>query len=128
MSKENNQVLALKQASKAKRNNTLLKVETTLQLMKDNNLSINFESLAKLAGVSKTWIYQQDDLRNEIYKLRNKKGKIERVIDLRSTLSRKDELIKKLKYQNNQLKITMKKLRTQLETVYGELYKIKSTK
>lgn len=125
MSETNKKVLALKKASQDKRSNTLLKVTTVLRVMKEKNLPINFESVAKLAGVSKTWLYQQKELSEEISCARNKTGKIHRVIDLQSSVSKKDNEIIKLKEKNSKLKHTIRKLRNQLEVVYGELYKIR---
>ncbi len=125
MSETNKQIEALKQASRDKSKNTLLKVTTVLRVMKEKNLPINFESVAKLAGVSKTWIYKQTELSEEISCARNKTGKIRRVIDLQSTVAKKDNELIQLKEKNNTLKLTIKKLRNQLEVVYGELYKLK---
>ena len=122
MTESNNQILALKKASQAKRDDTQLKVTTVLRVMKEKNIPINFKSVAKLAGVSKTWLYDQPEIKNEIEMLRVKKGKIQRVIDLQSTVEQKDNEILALKTKNKALQETIKKLRQQLEIVYGELY------
>lgn len=122
MTESNNQILALKKASQDKRDDTQLKVTAVLRVMKEKNIPINFESIAKLSGVSKTWLYRQPELKNEIDMLRVKKGKIQRVIDLKSTVEQKDNEILALKTKNKSLQETIKKLRQQLEIVYGELY------
>jgi len=122
MTASNNQILALKKASQAKRDDTQLKVTTVLRVMKEKNIPINFKSVAKLAGVSKTWLYDQPEIKNEIEMLRVKKGTIQRVIDLKSIVEQKDNEILALKTKNKALQETIKKLRQQLEIVYGELY------
>jgi dynactin complex subunit len=125
MVKINKQIQALKTASQRKRQNTLDKVNDTLQKMRDNNLPINFGSVAKLSGVSKTWLYNQAELKSQINSTRGKTGKIQRVIDQQSLVERKEAEIIALKNKNNKLKETIKKLRHQLEIIYGELYKLK---
>lgn len=125
MSKTDKQIQALKKASQDKRVNTQLKVTTVLRVMKEKNLPINFESVAKLAGVSKTWLYRQAELSEEISSSRNKTSKIKRVIDLQSINEKKNAEITTLKNKNKLLKLTIKKLRHQMEVVYGELYKLK---
>jgi len=122
MTESNNQILALKKAAQDKHDDTQLKVTTVLRVMKEKNIPINFKSVAKLAGVSKTWLYDQPEIKNEIEMLRVKKGKIHRVIDLKSTIEQKDSEILVLKTKNKSLQETIKKLRQQLEIVYGELY------
>lgn len=122
MTESNNQILALKKAAQDKKEDTQLKVTTVLRVMKEKNLPINFESVAKLSGVSKTWLYHQPKFKNEIEVMRVKKGKIQRAIDLKSTVEQKNNEILSLKTKNKTLEETIKKLRQQLEIVYGELY------
>src|SRR5690606_5821197 len=119
----NNQIRALQLASKAKRQETIVKVRATIEKMKDENLPINVRAVANLAGISRTWLYKNDDLKSEIESLRKDTSKIKRVIDLRSQLETRDKKIASLKAKNLTLRATIKKLRRQLECVYGELYK-----
>lgn len=125
MIKPNNKILALQKASQAKREGTLDKVRTTIQKMKDENLPINLGAVAKLAGISRTWLYKNDDLKSEIASLRQDSSKIKRVIDMRALVETRDKKIASLKEKNLTLKAVVKKLRRQLEFVYGELYKAK---
>ena len=122
MTEINKKIQMLKKITQDKTNNTLIKVTTTLSIMKEKSLPVNFESVAKLAGVSKTWLYRQPELSKEISELRHKTGKIKRMVDLQSILLKKDEEIIKLKEKNTHLKQTIEKLRNQLEIVYGEFY------
>ncbi len=125
MSQVNNKILALNKAALNKSKNTHLKVETVMRIMKEKNLPINFESVSKLSGISKTWLYRQPELSNEIINLRNKTGKIKRVIDQKNINEKKDAKILALKNKNIALKNKIKKLNTQIEAIYGELYKLK---
>ena len=125
MSKINKQIQALKNASQVKRQNTIHKVNDALQQMKNNNLPINFGSVAKLSGVSKTWLYKHEQLKEQIDRARNRDDKIKSVIDQLSLVEKQNAEIDTLKNRNNKLKEIIKKLRRQLEVVYGELYKLK---
>lgn len=126
MSKVDKKIQALQNASQAKRQNTLAKVKVTLRLMKDKNMPINFSSVAKLASVSKTWLYRQSEFKADIENARNNTGKIQRLIDVSNTIKNSQSKIKELQVKNKTLAQTIKKLRQQLELVYGELYKIRN--
>jgi hypothetical protein len=117
---------ALHVASQSKRQRALDKVKVTLHLMKEKKLPINFNSVAMLAGVSKTWLYRQEELKAEIDDARNKSGKIRRVIDSQAVLKTKKAEILALQNENRKLRATVKELRDQLETIYGELYRVKN--
>lgn len=118
MVKPNKQIQALKNAAKDKRKNALEKVKNAIQEMKENNLPINVGTVAKLAGVSRTWIYNNPDLKNKIDRQHRHEDKIKRVVDLQKLVETRDKKIAHLKYRNQQQKIII-----QLEVVYGELYK-----
>jgi hypothetical protein len=116
---------ALNKASADKHMQTLTKVHTTLSIMRQKRLPINFESVAKLAGVSKTWLYQTTLIRDEITKARQRGGIMHRLIDLQAVLTKKEKEITSLKSKNKLLQQKVEQLTQQLETVYGELYKVK---
>ena len=123
MSKNNNRVAALKIASQKKRGLALARAKKALQVMEQSDLSINFESVAKMAGVSKVWLYQQNELSQYIKTCRDKSGTIKRNQDTKILLEQKENehlgLMKKLKEKNE----IIKKLKHQLEKAYGEIYK-----
>jgi len=123
MTKQNKQIQALKTAAKNKRQQALEKVKSTLQEMQENNLPINVGTVAKLAGVSRTWIYNNPTLKNKIERFRPKEDKVHRIINLQRSVETRDRKIAHLKHRNQQQKTIIKKLRRQLEVVYGELYK-----
>ena len=115
----------LNQAAQTKREETFIKVKTVLKIMKEKGLPINFASVAKLAQVSKTWLYQEPMICAEIKKARNAKDDIiRRTIDYQSTIEKKDQEIVQLKTSNKALREEIKQLKQQLEIVYGELYKL----
>lgn len=120
-----NSIQALKKAARTKHKHAVLKTKTTLQIMQQQSIPINFESVAKLSGVSKTWLYQQDTLSQKIKAQRDKKGKIQRVIEMKSVIETKNNQIKTLRAKNKALQTKLKDLRQQLEVVYGEFYKLK---
>ena len=127
MNNSQKKIQALKQAASDKRYNTVIRVETALRIMREKNLPINFESVAKLAGVSIPWLYRQENLFHEICSARGKEGKIKRVVELKSVLETKEKEIKTLKEKNVKLKQKVQHLRKQIECVYGELYKLKNS-
>jgi len=57
MAKQNNQIQALQMAAQTKRQQALNKVKKALVDMEENALPINIGTVAKLAGVSRTWLY-----------------------------------------------------------------------
>ena len=57
--------------------------------------------------------------------LRKKSGKLKRVIDLKDTTEKKDIQIIELNTKNAALKAEIKKLRYQIEIIYGRLYMLK---
>jgi hypothetical protein len=98
------------------------KVKNTLQEMLENNLPINIGSVAKIAGVSRTWIYNNPTLKNKIERSRLKEDKIHRIIELQRSIETRDKKIARLKHRNQQQKAIIKKLRQLLEVIYGKLY------
>ena len=95
-----------------------------MKYMSEHNLAINFNSVAEVAGVSKTWLYQHPKISAKIKKHRigtncisyeSLNNKYEKTIVENETLKRKNTLLKE----------QVQSLKQQLETVYGELHKIK---
>jgi predicted RNase H-like nuclease (RuvC/YqgF family) len=95
--------------------------------MQENNLPINIGTVAKLAGVSRTWIYNNPDLKKKIDRCRHKDDKIQRIVDLQQSVETRDRKIAHLKHRNQQQKAIIKKLRRQLEIVYGKLYTLNTS-
>jgi hypothetical protein len=123
---ENPTAAAKKNAAlnKAREQKTLmarLRVEKVLSQLQNEKMPINFNTVAKQAKVSKTWLYTQADYRVQIEAYR---GEVQtRQMDLTKVVAKKDNEIKQLKNEILKLEKTLKGLKNQLEIVYGELYK-----
>lgn len=116
-------VLVLKEACLAKHEATLSRVLEALQIMKDKGLPQSFQSVAKFAGVSKTWLYSMPEIRRKIEESRSKSNTIKRNRDLHELLEKKEAEISILVQKIKKYEATVNKLRLQLEVAYGELYK-----
>lgn len=121
-----NNITALITAAKTKREQTFIKVKAVLQVMQAKSLIINFESVAKLAHVSKTWLYKEPLIAAEIKQARKKEGIINRSLNYQSLIEKQAHEIITLKEKNKLLQDQVRQLQAQLENVYGELYKIKN--
>ena len=126
MSIRSSQILALQNAAQLKKEITLTKVQKTLQTMEEKNIPINFNSVAKLAQVSKTWLYKHPATKKTIEKLRSKTDKIKRLLSLETIVKNQVSELEVLINKNKELTESNKKLRYQLEIVYGKLYKLKN--
>jgi hypothetical protein len=123
----NKQVNALQKATKNKQEQTIARALTALDSMQKNNSPISFQSVAEFASVSKTWLYSNQELRHKIEQLRDKSGTPKRLTDLQILLQKKEAHIKELELQVKQQAEKLKQLKSQLEVVYGELYKKSSS-
>ncbi|WP_131795780.1 hypothetical protein [Fluoribacter gormanii] len=65
------QIQALKYAAKEKHAVTMERVLAALKIMQEQNVPINFESVASFAQVSKTWVYSQPSLKEQIKNIKN---------------------------------------------------------
>jgi hypothetical protein len=95
-----NKIEVLNQSAQSKRDKTFIKVKTVLKVMQDKELPINFASVAKLAQVSKTWLYQEPMICAEIKRARNKDDIIRRTLDYQSAIAKRDHEIIQLKIKN----------------------------
>lgn len=120
-----NKIEVLNQSAQSKREKTFIKVKTVLKLMQEKEIPINFASVAKLAQVSKTWLYQEPMICAEIKRARNKRDIIQRTLDYQSAIEKRDHEIMQLKTKNKEYQEHIKQLQQQLEIVHGELYKLK---
>ena len=67
---KNNQVTALKAYAEQKNQETIIRVNKAIDKMKRKNEPINFESVAKAAGVSRGTLYNNPQLKERITSLR----------------------------------------------------------
>ena len=123
-SASSSQITALKKAARDKQRKTLARIREAFELMKKEGIPITFESVARHASVSKTVLYGDPKIREQIKKAREfslgVKG--ESVAEEKKE-GAKDKEILLLRGKNEVLSKEVKGLKTQLAVVYGELYK-----
>ncbi len=115
---------ALKDAAERKRQDALLRTDQAINRLIKQGKRINFPSVALEAGVSVTYLYKYNELRERIERLRNQQ---EPTVDKSSltqpaTDNSKAVIIENLKQQVNKLKAENRGLRDQIEMVYGRMH------
>jgi len=60
----------LRETAQARHESTLRRAKTTLQLLARRGEAVTYRRVAEAAGVSRSWLYNQQDLRDEINRLR----------------------------------------------------------
>lgn len=114
----------LKEYAQNKTKTTLEKVDKAIRELSLGEQKINFNSVSNLSGVSKTFLYNNTEIKQRIEELRDKQT--EKVIKQRLKYDKtdkskdiiimaKDKKIKELQEEN-------RKLKEQLETLRGKLY------
>lgn len=117
------QVQALKDAAQAKRAAMLERVQVALKTMEEQRMPINFEAVASYANVSKTCLYADSALKEQILKVTNESKNNRYMQNQAERLSAKDKEIGILTKQNKLLRQQVDELKMQLEVAYAELYK-----
>ncbi len=115
----------LADAAKIRREETIKRVNSAIELLIKQKHVINFNSVAKIANVGKTWLYNEIDVRDRILNLRIKNvANIQKNNSLEEkNASSKIALIHMLKNRIKELKTENLELKKQIEVVYAELYK-----
>ena len=98
----------------------------TLKFMTESDIPINFQSVARHACVSKTWLYKHAEINNRIKGLRNQHGVIRRTKNATKTIKQKDDTIMLLNDKVKKLGSQVKDLKQQLELAYAEIFKLKN--
>ncbi len=116
----------LKEHARKKKENTLVKVDNAIRQLLKSDEKINFNSVSMKSGVSKAYLYKQEDVRKRIESLREQQTGIlpkkQQKKDM--TNASKDVLIAA---KNKKIKALMDenaKLKEELETLRGKLYDI----
>jgi hypothetical protein len=104
---------------------TFQKVEKTIKEMIKQQQKINFNSVAEKSGVSKSFLYKYDNIRNRIDRLRKQEEGLETPKQVKRKMSEqsKDVIIASLRKRNNELEEENKKLKEQLKLDWAEIYK-----
>lgn len=114
----------LKEYAKQKTQLTLEKVDNAIRELSLTEQKINFNSVSQLSGVSKTFLYNNGNIKKRIEELRDKQTS--RTMNQRAKYDKtskskdiiimaKDKKIKELEEEN-------RKLKEQLEVIRGKLY------
>lgn len=112
---------------KKQKEETIKKVEIAILELQFNSKSINFNSISKQSGVSKSFIYGDEDLKERIEELRqqvvskeiNKRAKYDK------TSKSKDVVIEAKERQIVKLEVENKKLKSEVEHLRSLLYNSK---
>lgn len=114
----------LKEYAKYKSEITLEKVDKAIRELSFTEQTINFNSVSQLSGVSKTYLYNNEEVKKRIEELRqkqlseimNERAKYDKTSKLNDIIiMAKDKKIKELEDKN-------RKLKEQLEVLRGKLY------
>jgi len=114
----------LKEYAKNKCKITLEKVDKAIRELSLTEQKINFNSVSKLGGISKTFLYNNEDIKKRIEELRdkqtsrsmNQRAKYDKTAKSKDIIiMAKDKKIKELQDEN-------KILKEQLEIIRGKLY------
>lgn len=114
----------LKEYAKNKSKITLEKVDNAIRELSLTEQKINFNSISQLSGVSKTFLYNNEDIEKRIEELRdkqtsrtmNQRAKYDKTAKTKDIIiMAKDKKIKELEQEN-------KKFKEQLELLRGKLY------
>jgi len=114
----------LKEYAKNKSVITLEKVDKAIRELSLTEQKINFNSVSQLGGVSKTFLYNNEDIKKRIEELRDKQTS--RTMNQRAkydkTAKSKDIIIMAKDKKIRELTEENKKLKEQLELLRGKLY------
>jgi cell shape-determining protein MreC len=114
----------LKEYAKNKSKITLEKVDKAIRELSLTEQKINFNSVSQLSGVSKTFLYNNEEIKKRIEELRDKQTS--RTINQRAkydkTAKSKDIIIMAKDKKIKELEEENKKLKEQLEILRGKLY------
>lgn len=118
----------LAQHARARHEQTLLQAHTALTSMTSNGDAITVSLLASKAGVSRSWIYTQPELRHQIERLqhqtssgapRREAGDRASEESLRRRLDLAHERITQLRAENQQLRQSLARAHGQLRAAQG---------
>ncbi|MBB6623944.1 transposase [Clostridium gasigenes] len=114
----------LKEYAKQKSKITLEKVDKAIRELSLTEQKINFNSVSQLSGVSKTFLYNNEDIKKRIEELRDKQTSrtMNQRVKYDKTAKSKDIIIMAKDKKIKELEEENKKLKEQLELLRGKLY------
>jgi chromosome segregation ATPase len=102
-----------------KRADALEKAEAGIRALLKARRAINFESVAEAAGVSRTWLYRQPELRARIEHLRSQQAAKPSPAAQKASVQSNSAVVRTVKAQNQKLQAQVQELRQHLEVVHG---------
>ncbi|PDY23800.1 transposase [Bacillus cereus] len=109
--------------AKLKTTQTRESVDKAISKLSLEGRIINFNTVAKEANVSKSWLYKETDIRKRIESLRKQQYNHLSTRPVTKKSSRSEEvLIKTLKMRIKEVEGENTKLKNQIQKLYGELY------
>ena len=114
----------LKEYAKNKRKLALEKVDKAIRELSLEERKINFNSVSNLSGVSKTFLYNNENIKNRIEELRDTQNvkEVKNCIKYNKTDKSKDIIIMAKDKKIKELEEENKRLKEQLEIIRGKLY------
>lgn len=122
MSKNLKRTEGILQASKEKKIETIQKVIEALDIMEKESIPINFLSVYKFTGVSRSWLYKEPAIKSRIEEAKERINN-QLMRDQAIRLKAKEKEIEVLTKQNKILRNQIDELRKQLEISYANIYK-----
>ncbi|WP_088243302.1 DUF6262 family protein [Calothrix rhizosoleniae] len=115
-------VNGLRSNAQKKRQEAFNKVEQGIQQLLKDKQAINFNTVAKAAGLSKAWLYKEPEIKARIEHLRENHSKT-KVIPQKQRISdsSKDAIVKTLKERVKKIEAENRGLREQFEAIYGRV-------
>lgn len=107
-----------------KKKRTVEKVDLAIRALIKNNGNINFNSISQTSGVSKAYLYNNEEIRHRIEELRNQEYSRNTVLSKRkvTTEKSKDIIIISKNKRIKELELENKKLKDELMILRGKLY------
>lgn len=116
----------IRKSAQKKSQEAFEKVEKGIQQLIKDKQTINFNTVARASGVSKAWLYKQDEVKSRIEHLRNQcaqKGKTPKAVA--ASDKSKDSMIEKLRGRIKVLEAEIRDLRRQNEVAYGQVLRVR---
>jgi hypothetical protein len=128
--KHERNVEGLRQNAQKKRQEAIKRTDAGIQQLLKEKRSVNFKSVAEVAGVSTAWLYKEPEIKTRIERLREQGSLSSKKAPLKQRASdaSKDAIIKTLKDRCGKLDAEVRGLREQLEVVYGRVIEVEALK
>ena len=119
-------VEGLRQNARKKRQEALEKVEQGIRQLLKEGRTVNFNTVAQAANVSKAFLYKELEIKERIELLRQQGTKKAPEFKQRASDASKDAIIRNLRERVKKLEAEVKGLRKQNEVAYGQVIEVNS--